>query len=93
MLEKTFKALGDSNRRKILKLLQSGSMSAGEIGGHFNMTSATLSYHLSLLKQAELITEKKDKNFRIYSLHASIFEELLSYIYDFKDMEGNNEEK
>lgn len=82
-LEETFKALGDANRRKILKLLREESLNAGELSRHFDMTAATLSYHLSLLKKAGLIVEEKEKNFRKYSLNTSVFEEVLAYIYDF----------
>lgn len=83
-LDKTLKALNDSSRRQILSLLKSGSMNAGQIAEHFEMTSATLSYHLSLLKDAGLIYEEREKNFRIYSLNVSVFEELLAYLYEFK---------
>ncbi len=55
----TFKALSDPIRREILMMLRDGSMSAGEIGSHFDMTGATISYHLKILKKAELIFEKK----------------------------------
>ena len=58
----TFKALSDPIRREILMMLRDGSMSAGEIGVHFDMTGATISYHLKILKKAELIFEKKEKN-------------------------------
>ena len=58
----TFKALSDPIRREILMMLRDGSMSAGEIGSHFDMTGATISYHLKILKKAELIFEKKEKN-------------------------------
>lgn len=57
----TFKALSDPIRREILMMLRDGSMSAGEIGSHFDMTGATISYHLKILKKAELIFEKKEK--------------------------------
>ena len=50
----TFKALSDPVRREILQLLKNGKMSAGEIGGHFDMTGATISYHLKILKKADL---------------------------------------
>ena len=59
----TFKALSDPVRREILVLLKSGRLSAGEISSHFSLTGATVSYHLSLLKKAGLITETKQKNF------------------------------
>ena len=83
-LEETFKALIDINRREILRLLRQGSLNAGELAEHFEMTSATLSYHLALLKKAGLIVEKREKNFRQYTLNTSVFEEVLSYIYSFQ---------
>ena len=83
-LEETFKALSDINRREILRLLRQGSLNAGELAEHFEMTSATLSYHLALLKKAGLIVEKREKNFRQYTLNTSVFEEVISYIYSFQ---------
>ena len=83
-LELTFKALSDVNRREILRLLRQGSLNARELAEHFEMTPATLSYHLALLKKAGLIVEKREKNFRQYSLNTSVFEEVLSYIYSFQ---------
>lgn len=83
-LELTFKALSDVNRREILRLLRQGSLNAGELAEHFEMTSATLSYHLALLKKAGLIVEKREKNFRQYSLNTSVFEEVLAYVYSFQ---------
>ena len=59
----TFKALSDPARREILLLLRDGRMSAGEIAGHFEMTGATVSYHLSVLKKADLVFETREKNF------------------------------
>ena len=86
----TFKALADSNRREILTMLKSGRMTAGEISSKFNMTNATISYHLSQLKKADLITETKEKNFIYYELNVSVFEEIMLWIAQFK--EDNNEE-
>ena len=86
----TFKALADSNRREILTMLKSGRMSAGEIASKFNMTNATISYHLSQLKKADLITETKEKNFIYYELNISVFEEIMLWIAQFK--EDNYEE-
>ena len=59
----TFKALSDPVRRDILTLLKKEALSAGEIGSHFDMTGATISYHLSILKKADLVFENKQKNF------------------------------
>ena len=87
----TFKALADSNRREILTMLKRGRMSAGEIASKFNMTNATVSYHLSQLKKADLITETKEKNFIYYELNVSVFEEIMLWIAQFK--EDNNEEQ
>ena len=77
------KALADPVRRDILQLLRGGRKRAGEIGEHFNLTGATVSYHLSKLKSADLIAEEKVKNYIYYSLNASVFEELLAWIYGF----------
>lgn len=97
-LEKTFKALGDVNRREILKLLRKRRMNVGEIAEKLEMSAATLSYHLSLLKEAGLVFEEREKNYRIYSLNASVFEEVLSFLYDFmgekkEKKENENEEE
>lgn len=85
VLENVFKALSDKKRREILKLLKEGPLNAGEIGEHFNMTGATISYHISILKKADLIKENKYKNFIYYELNASVFEELISVFMDFKE--------
>ena len=80
----TFKALSDPVRREILQLLKSGKMSAGEIGSHFSMTGATVSYHLKILKKADLIWETKVKNYVYYELNTSVVEELLLWLKDLK---------
>ncbi|QUH26233.1 autorepressor SdpR family transcription factor [Serpentinicella alkaliphila] len=92
IFQETFKALSDQARRDILFLLRKNKMSAGEIASHFNMTKATISYHLSLLKKADLIIESKHKNFIYYELNTSVFEDLMLWIAQFSG--GNkNEEK
>lgn len=88
----TFKALSDPVRREILQLLKNGRMSAGDIGSHFDMTGATVSYHLKILKKADLIWEKKEKNFIFYELNTSVLEELLLWISDLKG-ESNDDKK
>ena len=80
----TFKALSDPARREILELLKKGPMSAGEIGSHFGMTGATMSYHLKILKKAELVSESREKNFIYYQLNASVLEEILIWISALK---------
>ena len=80
----TLKALSDPARREILQLLKKGRMSAGEIGSHFDMTGATVSYHLKMLKKADLVWEKKEKNFIFYELNTSVLEEIMLWISDLK---------
>ena len=80
-MNETFKAISDPVRRDILSMLKDGKKSAGEIGERFNLTGATVSYHLAKLKNADLITEQKYKNFIYYELNTSVFEDVLSWIY------------
>lgn len=80
----TFKALSDPVRRDILQMLKKGRMSAGDIGSHFDMTGATVSYHLKILKKADLVWEKKEKNFVFYELNTSVLEEIMLWISDLK---------
>ena len=80
----TFKAMSDPVRRKILTLLKNGSLSAGEIAANFDMTAATISYHLSILKKADLIFESKYKNYIYYELTTSVIEEMMMWLSDLK---------
>ena len=86
----TFKALSDPVRRDILIMLRSGKLSAGEISSKFDMTAATISYHLSQLKKADLVTEERSKNFIYYRLNTSVFEELMLWFTQFKESEKND---
>ena len=86
----TFKALSDPVRRDILTMLKNGRMSAGEIGSHFDMTGATVSYHLNILKKADLVFEEKEKNFVYYSLNTSIVEEVMMWL---SGLRSDNDEK
>ena len=80
----TFKALSDPARREILLLLRKGRMSAGEIGSHFDMTGATISYHLGVLKKAELVFESREKNYIYYQLNTSVVEEVMLWLAELK---------
>ncbi len=80
-INETLKAISDPIRRDILAMLKTGRRSAGEIGEQFDLSGATVSYHLSKLKSADLVVEEKYKNFIYYSLNASVFEEVLTWIY------------
>ena len=91
-LAETFKALSDPVRREILMMLRNGKKTAGEIAAHFQMTGATVSYHLSQLKKAELILEERQKNFIYYRLNTSVFEEMMLWIAQFSDRKEEGEE-
>ena len=86
----TFKALADPVRREILDYLKQGRMSAGDIAAKFDLTAATVSYHLSVLKKADLIFETKEKNFIYYDINVSVFEEIMLWLSQFR---GENHEK
>lgn len=87
----TFKALSDPVRREILQLLKTGKLSAGEIGSHFDMTGATISYHLGILKKAGLVWESKVKNYVYYELNTTVVDEILLWLTDLKGGGGNDE--
>lgn len=77
-----WKALADPTRRKILKLLKKGSLNAGEIAAEFNMTKPSISNHLSILKQADLVDSEKIGQNVIYSLKTSVLEDMLKMLSD-----------
>ena len=87
----TMKALSDPARREILNMLKGGRMTAGDIAGRFDMTGATVSYHLSQLKKAGLIFESREKNYIYYSLNASVLEEVLLWIQSLKGVDEHGE--
>ena len=91
MLQDTIKALSDPNRRKILELLKGGPMSAGELGRHFEMTGATLSHHLSILKKAQLVSDEKKGTYIYYEINTSVMEDIMSWIVSF--LEDKNEQQ
>ena len=80
-MSETLKATSDPVRRNILELLKEDKKSAGELASEFNLSGATVSYHLTQLKKAGLILESRHKNFIYYELNASVFEEVLVWIY------------
>lgn len=82
--QKTFKALGDATRRDILDLLKGGALTAGDIGAHFEMTGASISHHLSVLKDAGLISDEKCGKFIYYELNLSVIEEIMAWMTSFK---------
>ena len=98
-ISETFKILSDDQRRDIIEMLRAGRMNAGEIAERLGITPAALSYHLRLLKKADMVLEYKEKNFVYYELNTSVFDEVLLWLGQFgvstakmKAGEAGNEE-
>ena len=87
-LQNTLRALADPIRREILNLLKGGRLSAGQIVEHFPVTGASISRHLSVLKEADLIRDTREGKFIYYDLNASVLEEILLWV---KDLKGDND--
>ena len=83
-IQKTMKALSDPVRREILGMLKGGRMSAGEIVDHFTITGASISRHLSVLKDSGLVRDKREGQFIYYELNASVLEEIMLWVSDLK---------
>jgi len=81
-MDKLFKALNDPTRRKILDLLRQKDMTAGDIADCFQISKPSISHHLDLLKQADLILAEKKGQFITYSLNTSVLDECLSWLLD-----------
>ena len=88
-LQNTLRALSDPIRREILNLLKGGRMSAGDIVDHFDVTGASISRHLSVLKEADLIRDKREGKFIFYELNVSVLEEIMLWITELK---GDNDD-
>ena len=86
-IAETFKALSDPQRRELLTFLRDGRLNAGELAEKLNITPAALSYHLKLLKKADLVMEYKEKNFVYYELNTTVFDEMIIWMKQF----GGNE--
>jgi ArsR family transcriptional regulator, arsenate/arsenite/antimonite-responsive transcriptional repressor len=79
-----FKALNDPIRREILELLKNGDLTAGEIADQFNITKPSISHHLDILKQADLVTAVKEGQFIYYSINTTVIDEMLKWFLQFK---------
>ena len=87
-IQNTLRALSDPTRREILNLLKEGRMSAGDIVDRFDVTGASISRHLSVLREADLIRDKREGKYIYYELNASVLEEIMLWMADLK---GENE--
>lgn len=84
MSRQILKAMSDETRFKILELLRKEPLTAGEISSHFDMTFATISHHLSILKDADLISDHKQGKYVIYELNTSVIDDIIMFIYKLK---------
>ncbi len=84
-MDTVFKALNDPTRRSILHLLREKDLTAGEIADNFEMSKPTISHHLDLLVQADLITVRKDGKYKIFSLNTSVVDEILGWVMHLKN--------
>ena len=89
-LQQTLRALADPTRREILNLLKKGRLSAGEITENFDMTAAAVSRHLSVLKEAGLIRDKREGKFIFYEVNLSVMEALLAWLKELGDYNEKN---
>ncbi len=87
-LQNTLKALADPIRREILNMLKKGSLSAGEISDKFSVTGASISRHLSVLKDADLIRDTREGKFIFYEINTSVLEEAMLFI---SNLRGDND--
>ena len=88
-----FKALADPSRRRILELLAEKDLSAGEIAAHFDMAKPSVSHHLSILRNAGLITDERQGQSIIYHLNLTVMQELMKWFYDFGLVKGEGDDE
>lgn len=91
-LNNVFKALSDKTRRQILNLLKSGDLNAGEIAEHFDLSKPSISHHLNILKQANLVLDERQGQTIVYSLNATVFQEMMGWLLDFAGLENKKED-
>ena len=92
-IQQTLKALSDPIRREILNMLKKERLSAGEIAERFDVTFASISRHLSVLQDADLIRDEREGKFIYYTLNASVLDEIMLWISDLKDWNDSKDEK
>lgn len=91
-MRNAFKALGDETRRQIVQMLGKSPMSAGEIADKFNMTNATISHHLSVLKESGLVSDRKDGKYIFYELNTSVMDDLILFLYSLRKKDDKDGE-
>ncbi|MFN8320198.1 MAG: autorepressor SdpR family transcription factor [Saprospiraceae bacterium] len=92
-MQAIFKALNDEVRREILELLKSRDMTAGEIADHFHLGKPTISHHLDLLRQADLVSCRKKGQFVIYTIETSVIDEVLKWMMGIANQQKTKQTK
>lgn len=87
-----FRALADPTRRRILELLRSADLTAGELADHFDMTIPSISHHLNTLKAAGLVDAEREGQSIVYSLNTSVLQDLMSWFYTFTNRSDSDDE-
>lgn len=87
-----FRALADPTRRRILELLRSADLTAGELADHFDMTKPSISHHLNTLKAAGLVDVEREGQSIVYSLNTSVLQDLMSWFYTFTNRSDSDDE-
>ena len=87
-----FKALADPTRRKIIMLLKKESLTPGEIAEHFDMTKPSISHHLNMLKQADLVSDERKGQNIYYSLNTTVFQEVIGWFFDATHYNENGDD-
>ncbi|MEG6615427.1 autorepressor SdpR family transcription factor [Peptococcaceae bacterium 1198_IL3148] len=87
-INKTFQALSDPTRREILKMLQNADLTAGEIAQHFNISKPSVSHHLNVLKNADLVQDERQGQFIYYSLNTTVMDEVMAWFAGFMQKGG-----
>ncbi|GAB6181560.1 sporulation delaying system autorepressor SdpR [Desulfotomaculum defluvii] len=88
-INRTFQALSDPTRREILKMLRENDLTAGDIANHFNISKPSISHHLNILKNADLVLDERKGQFIYYSLNTSVLEDVMSWFAAFINKEGD----
>ena len=85
-MNEVFKALADPSRRRILQLLGRGEMTAGDLATHFDMSKPSMSHHFAVLKEADLVTTRRDGQQIYYALNTTVLQDVLARIWDLFDV-------
>ncbi|CAL1521920.1 hypothetical protein CNT_KDOLBLKC_00088 [Bacillus subtilis] len=91
-LNKAFKALADPTRRRILDLLKQQDLTAGQIADQFDMSKPSISHHLNILKNTDLVRDQKKGQFIIYSLNTTVLQDLISWFFSLTDTDHDKKE-